>query len=140
MNEKVLVRNRKTGKEKMVPPGTAEMIKTEACFMEEWEVPKPGSPTPNEVVKFIERKENGEDLQPELVEFEKKSEDDLKEAGCKKTCEDLSVLSVKKLADRMEYLTPDQLEGLNADIRVSVVRMVEKELKKRKDEKSNTGN
>ena len=133
MNEKVLVRNRKTGKEKMVPPGTAEMIKTEACFMEEWEVPKPGSPTPNEVVKFIERKENGEDLQPEMVEFEKVEE-------LQSETEDLSVLSVKKLADRMEYLTPEQLEGLNTDIRVSVIRMVEKELKKRKDEKSNTGN
>ena len=133
MNEKVLVRNRKTGKGKMVPPGTAEMIKTEACFMEEWEVPKPGLPTPNEVVKFIERKENGEDLQPEMVEFEKVEE-------LQSETEDLSVLSVKKLADRMEYLTLEQLEELNTDIRVSVIRMVEKELKKRKDEKGNTGN
>ena len=125
MNEKVLVRNRKTGKEKMVPFKTAEMMKTEAFLMVDWEVPKPGAPTPHEVVVFQERKEKGEDLQPELVV----------EKG-----EDLSIVSVKKLADRMEYLTLEQLEGLKTDIRVSVIRMVEKELKKREDEKGNTGN
>ena len=172
MIEKVLVINRKTGKEKMVPPKTAEMMKTVPFLMKDWEVPDPGSPTPNEVVKFVERKQKGEDPQPEVVEFEKKGEDGLSEAGCKKTCgdmearlkeaeaaveallqekakieadaelkaEDLSLLSVKKLADRIEYLTPDQLEGLNTDERVSVVRMVEKELKKREDEKGNTSN
>jgi len=179
MIEKVLVINRKTGREKWVPAGTAEMMKNEDFLKKDWEVPKPGSPTPNEVVKFIERKHNDEELQPKVVEFEKESEDGLSEAGCKKTCkdlesklreaeaiveelsqekakidahvefrakeekavkEDLSLLSVKKLADRIEYLTLDQLEGLKTDERVSVVRMVEKELKKREDEKGNTGN
>ena len=157
MIEKVLVINRKTGREKWVPAGTAEMMKNEDFLKKDWEVPKPGSPTPNEVVKFIERKHNDEELQPKVVEFEKESEADLdaiiKEAEEKKAKlkadaeakekavkEDLSLLSVKKLADRIEYLTPDQLEGLKTDERVSVVRMVEKELKKREDEKGNTGN
>jgi len=182
MIEKVWVRNRKTGKEKEVPPKTAEMMKTIPFLMEEWEVPKPGSPTPHDVVQFIERKNNGEDLQPEKVVEFTKAEDDpdaeikkaeaIIEAAKKKKAaieaekkakeeeekakvlaeakqraekeaeakEDLSLLSVKKLADRIEYLTPEQLEGLKADERVSIVRMVEKELKKRKDEKSNTGN
>ena len=159
MMDKVLVRNRKTGKEKWVPPSTAEMMKNEAFLKEEWEVPKPGSPTPNTVVKFIERKENGEDPQPEVVEFTKNDDGDLdaklketeailedllqKKAKAKEEAEaakeDLSVLSVKKLADRIEYLPLDQLEGLKIDERVSIVRMVEKELKKRNDEKGNTG-
>jgi len=152
MIEKVLVRNRKTGKEKTVPPQTAEMMKNEAFLMEEWEVPKPGATTPHDVIKFIERKERKEDLQPVVVEEdiddqlkqlevlkEKLLEKKAKETAVSET-EDLSIVSVKKLTDRMEYLTLDQLEGLKTDERVSVVRMVDKELKKREDEKGNISN
>ena len=156
MTDLVLVRNRKTGLEKMVPPATAEHMKNEACFMEEWEVPKEGSPTPHEVIKFQEKKSEEttaadkrhelkkaeaavEKLKAEVEAKEAEAEVESKKAKEKLEAEkeDLSVLSVKKMADKLEYLTIEQLEGLRSDERVSIVRMVEKELKNREDE-SNT--
>lgn len=152
MIEKVLVRNKHTGREKEVPAATAEIMKDEPFLKKDWEIVKPGSPTPHEVIKFQERKEDGEDLQPEdgitfvkkdtltalekaeaEVERLKADMERLAEEKAEEEVEDLSLLSVKKMEDKLEYLTLEQLEGLRSDERVSIVRMVEKELKKRND-------
>ena len=114
MIEMVLVRNRHTGKEKMVPPKTADDMENVLSFKKDWEVVKEKDPPPNEVIRFQEKKMKGEDPQ-----------------------EDLSDLSVRQLTDKVEYLTFEQLTSLKDDERVSVRKLVDKELKKREDEKDN---
>jgi hypothetical protein len=159
MIDMVLVRNRHTGREKEVPRGTAEMMENELFLAKDWEVVKPGAPTPHEVIEFQEKVKAGKDPQP--LEFVKKDtpEDMIKKAqaliaqaeALKKAEEekalkvnttdvvDLATLSVRTLSDKMEYLNLEELERLKADERKSVRSMVEKELKKREDEKNNPG-
>ena len=115
--ELVPVRNKKTGVEKRVPPRTAEAMISEDWLKKDWELIRQDTPTPYEVIKHQEEMQKTE--QP-VEQF---------------ATEDLSALSVRQLTDKLEYLTVAELNNLQNDERVSVRRMVDKELKRRDDGK-----
>lgn len=119
----VSVRNKKTGREKRVPRKSAQDMTSLDCWKNEWELVRQDTPTPHEVIHFQEAVKSGEDPQP-VEQFE---------------TEDLSSLSVRVLTDKIEYLTFDELEALKADERVSVRKMVDKELRRRDEKSDNSG-